>query len=609
MMSGTGHCPAIRSRRFGLLAGSALALVTFTVVLLAAAAAPASAQTTRVKRMFDVRTPMRDGVELSADVWMPAEGGPFPTIIMRTPYLKTMVLGDFTTAAWATYFAERGYAVAIQDVRGRGDSDGEFGFFFQEGEDGHDTIEWMAAQPWSNGDVCTAGVSYLGTDQWLAAREHPSALKCMVATASAGRWMHEAPYYGGAWMMAWALDWVNSTSGRNDQSANTLGVDRESLYWHRPLITQDDAMGRDMPLFDDMLENSTMNEYWNRLHFTDEDFRGLDLPVLHVTGWFDGDQPGAMFYWDGMMAHSPASDEQYMLVGPWGHAETFIGGTLTLGDMEFEPHALVDNKAEHLAFFDHYLKGTADSYDQPRARVYVMGAEEWREFDQYPPGDVQATSLYLSSGGNANSIVGDGVLGWTPPDDDAPPDRFTYDPQRPVPASAGEMYHGDDRTPLQRRDDILVYTSEEIEEAVEVVGRVVIDLHAATDARDTDFVASIMDVYPDGRAVRLGPSIGVVRARYRNGFDREELLTPGEVARYEIDLGHIAHSFEPGHRIRIDLTSSAYPSIAPNQNTGNPVATDTEWKTARQIIHHSREYPSRIILPVRGRRRATEQED
>ena len=585
---------------------AALVLAVTAALVLAATPCFVLAQTATVKRMFDVRTPMRDGVELSADVWMPAEGGPFPTIIIRTPYLKTMAIGDFTLAGWATYFAERGYAVVMQDVRGRGDSDGDFDFFFQEGEDGYDTIEWMAAQPWSNGDVCTAGVSYLGTDQWLAAREHPPSLKCMVATAAAGRWMHELPYYGGAWMMSWALDWINGTSGRNMQTANAVGIDMDSVYWHRPLLTQDDAMGRDMPLFNDFLENSTMNEYWERLHFTEEDFRGLDLPVLHVTGWFDGDQPGAMFYWDGMMAHSPAAERQYFLSGPWGHAETFIGGTIDVGDMTFKPEALVDNNAEHLAFFDHYLKGTADSYDQPRARVYVMGAEQWREFDQYPPADVQPTNLYLSSGGRANSIVGDGTLSWSPPGDDAPPDRFTFDPQRPVPASVGVMPLGEDRTPLHRRDDVLVYTSEEIEDAVEIVGKVVIEFHAATDARDTDFVANIMDVYPDGRAVKLGPVIGAVRARYRNGFESEELLTPGEVARYEIDLGHIAHSFEPGHRIRIDLTSSAYPHFAPNQNTGNPVATDTEWNTARQIIHHSSEYPSRIILPVRGRRRATE---
>ncbi len=580
-----------------------LLLLAPAAVVIAATAMPSSAQ---VRRMFDVRTPMRDGVELSGDVWMPAEGGPFPTIIIRTPYLKTMAIGDFTLAGWATYFAERGYAVVMQDVRGRGDSDGDFDFFFQEGEDGYDTIEWMAAQPWSNGDVCTAGVSYLGTDQWLAAREHPPSLKCMVATAAAGRWMHELPYYGGAWMMSWALDWINGISGRNMQTANAVGIDMDSVYWHRPLLTQDDAMGRDMPLFNDFLENSTMNEYWERLHFTDEDFRGLDLPVLHVTGWFDGDQPGAMFYWDGMMAHSPAADRQYFLSGPWGHAETFVGGTLEVGDMTFKPESIVDNKAEHLAFFDHFLKGSADSYDQPRARVYVMGAEEWREFDRYPPADAQPTDLFLSSGGRANSIAGDGALAWSAPEGDTPPDRFTFDPQRPVPDAVGVMPLGEDRTPLQRRDDVLVYTSEVIDEAVEIVGKVVIEFHAATDARDTDFVATIMDVYPDGRAVKLGPITGVVRARYRNGFDREELLTPGEVARYEIDLGHIAHSFEPGHRIRIDMTSSAYPHVAPNQNTGNPVATDTEWNTARQIIHHSREYPSRIILPVRARRRATE---
>ena len=604
-MTSNGHPATVRFRSIAPVSGIFATLLATTALLLLAATSPASAQTAQIKRMFDIRTPTRDGVELSADVWMPSEGGPFPTIIIRTPYLKTMAMGDFSLAGWATYFAERGYAVVMQDVRGRGDSDGDFDFFFQEGEDGYDTIEWMAAQPWSNGDVCTAGVSYLGTDQWLAAREHPPSLKCMVATAAAGRWMHELPYYGGAWMMSWALDWINGTSGRNMQS-NTVGIDMDSVYWHRPLLTQDDRMGRDMPLFNDFLENSTMNEYWSRLHFTEEDFRGLDLPVLHVTGWFDGDQPGAMFYWDGMMAHSPATDEQYLLSGPWGHAETFIGGTLEVGEMTFKPESIVDNMAEHLAFFDHYLKGSADSYDQPRARVYVMGAEEWREFDAYPPTDAQPTDLFLSSGGRANSIAGDGALAWSAPEGDSPPDRFTFDPRRPVPVALGVLPAGEDRTPLQRRDDVLVYTSEVIEEAVEIVGKVVIEFHAATDARDTDFVANIMDVYPDGRAVKLGPITGVVRARYRNGFDREELLTPGEVARYEIDLGHIAHSFEPGHRIRIDLTSSAYPHVAPNQNTGNPVATDTEWNTARQIIHHSREYPSRIILPVRARRRATE---
>ena len=572
-------------------------------VCMAATAVPSSAQ---IRRMFDVRTPMRDGVELSADVWMPGEGGPFPTIMIRTPYLKTMAMGDFTLAGWATYFAERGYAVVIQDVRGRGDSDGAFDFFFQEGLDGYDAIEWMAVQPWSSGDVCTAGVSYLGTDQWLAAREQPPHLKCMVATAAAGRWMHELPYYGGAWMMSWALAWINGTSGRNNQGANVEGIDMESVYWHRPLLTQDDAMGRDMPLFNDFLENFTLNDYWKRLHFTEEDFRGLDLPVLHVTGWFDGDQPGAIFYWDGMMAHSPAADKQYLLSGAWTHGGTFVGGELQVGDMKLDPGSIVDNKAEHLAFFEHYLKGATDAYDQPPARIYVTGAEEWREFDEYPPAEVQPSNLYLTSGGRANSVAGDGALAWSPAADD-PPDEFTFDPKRPVPAAVGLDPNGADRTPMQRRDDVLVYTSEVMEEPVEIAGRVLIEVHAASDARDTDFVANIMDVYPDGRAVKLGPVIGVVRARYRNGFESTELLTPGEVARFEIDLGHIAHSFEPGHRIRIDLTSSAYPHIAPNQNTGNPVATDTEWNTARQTIFHNLEYRSRIILPVLGRRRATEE--
>jgi len=549
----------------------------------------------QVHRLFGVRSPMRDGVELASDVWLPAAEGRFPTILIRCPYMKDMGLDDFSLGQVGEYFAERGYAVVSQDTRGRGDSDGEFDFFFADAEDGYDTIEWIAKQPWSNGDVGMIGVSYLATVQWLAARERPPHLKCIAPTAPGGDYFNEIPYQGGAFHMQWALHWINGTSARSSQ-VNAAGMDMAPIYEHRPLLTMDEAMGRRMQLYRDFLEHPTLDAYWKRIQFAPEDFESIDLPALHVTGWFDGDQPGAMYYWNGMAARSPAASRQFLIVGPWEHAQTFIGGTLEVGGLKFSGDSVIDTMATHLAFFEHYLKGTGPEPGFPRARIYITGANRWRDFDHYPPAEAAERSLYLHSGGSANSLIGDGDLSWLPPGDE-PSDRYTYDPHHPVSSDAGGGY-GADRRPVQRRDDVLVYTSEALEEPLTIAGPVAVELYATTDVPDTDFVVHVSDVYPDGRSVSLGSHSGIIRARYRNGYDREVLLTPGETERYRIRVCHMGHSFLAGHRIRIEVTSSDSPSINPNQNTGNPVATDTEWRIAHQVIHHDGERPSRLILPV-----------
>ncbi len=572
-------------------------VVAISIFALAALVpAPQVSAQEQVRAEFGVMSPMRDGIQLSSDIWFPQEQGAHPAILVRTPYLKTMSFGDFNIPGLASYFARNGYVVVVQDTRGRGDSDGSFGFFFEDEKDGYDSIEWIAEQPWSNGRVCMMGVSYLGTVQWLAAKARPPHLVCIVPTAPAGRYIDELPYQGGAFMMQWALSWINGTSGRISQD-NAAQVDWEKVFAHRPLLTMDEVMGRRMPLYRDFLQNHTMNDYWKRIQFTADDFRAIDLPALTVTGWFDGDQPGAMYYWYGMADHSPAKDKQFLIVGPWDHGQTFLGGATKIGEMALSPESVLDNKAVHLAFFDHYLKGTAEEYDAPRAKVFVTGSNTWREFTAYPPPEVEARRLYFHSGGRANSLTGDGTLSWDEPRQESQ-DAYTYDPHHPVPSDIGGATNAVDRRPVQRRDDVLVYTSEVLDAPVEIIGRVEIELHAATDARDTDFTAVITDVYPDGRAVSLGPTTGVIRARYRNGIDHTELVTPGEVEKYVLNLRDIGHMFLPGHRIRVEISSSAYPLFNPNQNTGNPVATDTEWKVAHQTIYHDRAHPSAIVLPI-----------
>jgi len=570
-------------------------VLTVVVLSMVAPTLPVDAQ---VRQLFDVRAPMRDGIELSADVWLPGDGE-YPAILVRTPYLKSMMVNDRPIFPGAgAFFASHGYALVVQDVRGRGDSDGVFDFYFADAEDGYDTVEWIASQPWSNGDVGMMGVSYLGAVQWLAASQRPPHLKCIAPTAPSGQYMHELPYRGGAWMMAWSLEWINGTSGHAEQGKNLEGIDWDKVFSQRPLIELDEVMGRRMPLYRDFITNNVLNGYWKRIILTAEDFRRLDIPAMTVTGWFDGDQPGALHHWTGMAENSPAADSQFLIIGPWNHVQTFIGGATEMGDMEFTPDSIIDNFGTHLEFFDHYLKGEAPPLEWPRARVYVTGLDQWREYDEYPPAAASSRALYLASEGAANGLDGDGTLVWSAPGGQ-PTDVFTFDPQHPVPSDIAGQQHGIDRRPIQRRDDVLVYTSGELKEAVEITGPVTVELYAATDAPDTDFTATLTDVYPDGRAVALGiEPTGIIRARYRHGLDRIELVTPGSVERYTIDLSHIGHAFLAGHRIRLEISSSAYPAYNPNQNTGNPVATDTEWHVAGQTIHHDQQYPSRLILPV-----------
>ncbi len=482
-------------------------LVFLAVVpAMAVGAGPIAPLEAQVRVRYGVDTPMRDGVNLVSDIWMPAGNGPFPVILVRTPYERTMeVVPENRPPVMGEYFARHGYVWIIQDTRGRGDSEGSFHFFRDDGRDGYDTIEWIARQPWSNGRVCMMGVSYLGTVQWLAAREKPPHLACIAPTAAAGRWFEELPYLGGALQVEFMLGWSYRTAGRTYAGSNATGLDWASIYRHRPLLTMDEAVGRRIPLWREFMEHPTLDDYWKRLQFeAPKDFVGLDLPALHITGWFDWDQPGALFYWRGMREHSPAAAHQYLLIGPWTHPQTWTGGNLTLGQWRFSGPSVVDYKPIHLAFFDRYLKQTSERFEFPRARIFLTGSNVWRDLEAYPPSTAQPVRLYLRSGGRANSLAGDGTLSRSPPGAE-PPDRYQYDPKDPVPSTVGGGDpRGIDHRPIERRDDVLVYTAEVLADTLTIAGRIFVTIHAATDGRDTDFTAKILDVHPDGRALKLG---------------------------------------------------------------------------------------------------------
>lgn len=547
--------------------------------------------------LFDLRIPMRDGVYLSTDIFLPPEEGSYPVILQRTPYDNT---SQHSTAE-AAFFARLGYAFAIQDVRGRCDSEGEWDPWMNEHYDGYDTIEWIAKQSWCNGKVGMMGGSYLGFVQWMAARERPPHLTALAATVSLGRWGHEFPFMNGKANLM-TLHWLNMVGGHtNQKSLDADGsdlIDWESLFRHRPLIDMDIALGRTNTVWREWMEHIALDDdYWRRI-MLDGYYDKIDLPVLHITGWFDDDQVGALNYYKGMMAESPAKDKQYLLIGPWDHGGTRRPQT-KLGDLEFSEQALLDMREIHLRWFDRWLQGVENgAEDDPRVRIYTMGRETWQEAAEWPLPETVETPFYFHSAGKANSCNGDGGLDLLEPEDE-PNDRYTYDPEDPTPGLENlveQYYLPIDQQFCEPRSDVLVYTSAPLEAELEVTGIPYAVLYASSDAVDTDFAAVLTDVYPDGRSIRVAENI--MRASYRDSLAYPTPIEPGKVYRYKIELNAISLVFKQGHRIRVDVMSARFPTWSRNPNTGAPEGYDAKTQPANQVICHDARYPSHILLPV-----------
>ncbi|KEO81574.1 CocE/NonD family hydrolase [Tumebacillus flagellatus] len=548
----------------------------------------------KTRTQWGIRIPMRDGITLSADLYLPELEGSYPTIISRTPYGKN---NDITIAN-SRYYASHGYSVLVVDVRGRGDSDGVFVPYRNEGVDGYDTIEWAAAQPWSDGNVGTMGGSYLGRIQWLAALQQPPHLKAMISAVCPSdpfvEWPTGIP-------TPHHLCWLFLTSDRSMQNMHAL--DWHSIYDHLPLVTMDELTGRDMPYWREEFEHVGLDEWWKHIAYQDK-FEQLDLPVLHISGWYDDEQVGTPLNYIGMTNRAKGEvgrANQKMIMGPWDHG---INKSTKLGSVEFGPDAVIDLRAQQVRFFDRWLKGEANGLDaQPNVSLFVMGENKWRQETEYPLARTEFTRYYLHSGGNANSRFGDGVLRTEAPGAElqgAAVDAYRYDPSRPFPfltdGTSSQIGGPDDYAALEQRADVLVYSTDVLEADTEVTGPIRMELFAASSAVDTDFMVKLLDVHPNGFVQRL--TDGMVRARFRNGMEREELIEPGQVYRYEIDCWHMSHVFLAGHQIRIEVTSSAFPKYDRNLNTGAPLGQTTEMVVAEQTVYHEEARPSAIVLPI-----------
>ncbi|OGV78557.1 MAG: hypothetical protein A3K19_31970 [Lentisphaerae bacterium RIFOXYB12_FULL_65_16] len=540
-------------------------------------------------QMIDVPVAMRDGVHLSTDIRYPDAGGPFPVLLIRTPY------GNSGFGEPEASYLRDGWAVAKQDCRGRFDSEGRFTPLL-EAPDGYDTIAWLTAQPWCNGRVGMTGGSYNGLTQFTAAWMQPPGLCAITPSVMGHDLFKDLVYYNGVFNLSLAIGWGTGVAGRTGQGNETTRW--EKVHRHLPLITMDEAAGYHLDYFKEWLSHPVYDAAWAAAS-VEQHFAGIDVPTFQVGGWYDVYSDGVFHNFCGLRQRGGprARAQQRILVGPWAHGLN----TRTTGQIDFGESAVVgDLEAMKRAWLDHWVRNQENGAENaPPVRIFVMGENAWRDEHEWPLARTRATDMFLSSGGAANSLFGNGALGLTP-QHAAAEDRYVYDPENPTPTLGGAglvcLNGPTDHTPIERRDDVLVYTSDALDRPLEVTGFVKMTLFATSDAIDTDFIARLCDVYPDGRSIILCD--GVMRTRFRDGLDQERMMEPGKVYEFRIDMSVTSNVFLPGHRLRLEITSSCFPRFNRNLNTGEPIATGTRLQAARQTVHHSPRYPSHLTLPV-----------
>ena len=530
-------------------------------------------------RVETVQVPMRDGVKLATDLYLPVGAPPAPLILMRTPY------GKGGGQLRARFFARRGYAFAIQDVRGRYASEGQWEALVNEPRDGYDAIEWLARQPWCDGKVGMLGASYLGWVQWMAAAEHPPHLVTIVPNVSPPDPFHNLPYDRGAVPLLILAPWFTlvETNAKDPDEANA-GRDWPELLKRLPVIDLDKAiLGRESLTWRHWMGHPTADDYWRGVMFLDK-LKDVRLPVFHESGWFDGDGIGTKLNYLAMAAYGRAP--QKLTIGPWGHSDTAMR---TYGDRDFGSTAVIDVQRDYLRWFDYWLKGIDNGIlKEPLVSLFVMGSNRWLHGPKYPLPETRFEKLYLESGGR---------LSFTPPAGEQPADTYVYDPGDPTP-DPGNAGPAERDSFVAARKDILVYTSAPFEKPYTIAGPMSAVLYAASSARDTDWFVHLLEVDAGGKCSLLWSNgAGQVRARYRNSVTKTGLIEPGKVYRYPIDLWHTGITIAAGHRLRVEVASANFPTFGRNLNTGGNNETETRFVQAKQAIYHDARRASYILLP------------
>jgi putative CocE/NonD family hydrolase len=575
------------------------------LLILAAPFASGQAISEAIRIDGHMAVPMRDGVKLYADVYRPRREGRFPVIVTRTPY---GVQRDGMHEA-VMRFAQHGYAVVVQDTRGRYESEGAWDPFRNEANDGYDTVEWAARQPWANGKVGMHGGSYLGHVQWQAATMAPPHLTAIFPVLASTSIYHNTFFHGGAFKLALAFGWgavrmpnrIMNPQYWHTEAYAPQELKYDHIIWTLPLSGIDLASsGQRVGFFRDWMRHQSYDSYWRAIS-DEERLEAVRVPSYSLGGWYDLLLGGAINGYTGVRAKGATEAARRgakLIIGPWGH-----GPTRKYGDVDYGPEAMRTLFDLELRWNNRYLKGEDNGIDrEPPVELFVMGVNRWFSFADWPVPGTRFTPLYLSSGGAANSARGDGQLRWAAPAQTGQ-DGYRYDPRNPVPTLGGNDCCGapfpagpKDQRPVEARHDVLVYTGEILREPVAMAGPVQMKLFAATDGRDTDFVAKLVDVHPDGTAINVAE--GILRARFHRGLDKMELLEANRRYEFTIDMRGTANVFLPGHRIRVDVTSSNFPQYDRNPNTGEDLGASDQLRTAQQTVFHGGEARSHILLPL-----------
>jgi len=589
----------IRRRLLHRSLGGALASLLGLAALAAAqrGGAPATPPT-----QANVAIPMRDGTQLGADVYLPPGQPPFPVLLTITPY------GKNGAGRGAAAQNARGYAVVAVDSRGLRASKGKWEPYIHEGQDGYDVQQWVGHQPWSNGKIGMFGTSYPAYTQVAPAPYRSEYVKAIVPVSA------QSDNYGSVWAsdgimhLAFGPKWAAQQEAIAESKPEPV-ADWNRLAWVLPLKAIPDMTGVRSPFLADVIAHDSHDAFWKAMSLRDK-YPEMDVPALHVTGWFDDLSMETQINFIGMSNHSKTDGArrwQRLLIGPWGHGvPRFPDGDWVFGDVNFGPDVRIDFQAMSARWFDYHLKGVQNGVEKEApVKIFVMGANKWRDEQEWPLARARPTKYYLHSNGWANSRFGDGTLSTEPPANE-PPDKFRYDPRNPVPTYGG---HGCcdygyaamgplDQRVTEQRPDVLVYSTAPLAEDTEVTGMVEVQLQFSTDVTDTDFFATLSDVFPDGKSIAIAE--GEVRTRFRESQEKPALLTPNKEYPVTIKLWGTSNQFKKGHRIRIHVTSSNFPRFARNLNSGKAAADETEQdiRVANQTILHSAGHASAVVLPI-----------
>lgn len=570
----------------------------------------------------NIEIPMRDGVILRADHLEPVCNEPLPALIVRTPYLKESFYTKQVYSVNETAF--KGYHILLCDVRGGGQSDGEFTPFANEREDGYDTIQWVSEQPWCNGKVGTFGYSYNGGQQILAASANPPALAC-AAPGGASGWFLPTLMYGVLshrtslfWYMKQLRNAILSGKGdftpeerqkKKEEIENIMRFRNEKECHVLPFLDAEVLKFEGVPIrkfFNEWVDHCDDKAYWEKMG-QPLGIENVNVPCFFYTGWFDYMCQGQADNFE-LLSHRADNPElaasHRMVLGPWIHTTEYGTSTdsnsgVRYGELTFPPNSGYTKEMydSFMKFYEKYLKGNENADTGAPVRIYVMGDNVWRDEQEWPLARTVYTPLYLDSEGDARTVSGNGTLSFDPPNC-TEKDEYDYDPMNPCDNTDSDLHKGiiKDRREKEMREDMLVYTTDVLENDVEVTGNVRAKFFIQSSAVDTDFFVRLVDVLPDGKA--YGYLSGVFRMRYRDGYHKSRYMTPGEIYPVDFKVGPLSLVFKKGHRIRIEITSSDFPEYDRNLNTAEPMGYGKEAVVAHQTILHTKEYPSHMLLPL-----------